>query len=76
MELYEKIIVASAMGIYLCFIIYQNRFYFIKKHQNETQDNEQDDKDFETIIIETEDESGASIEIKFKKDGKDKDDKQ
>ncbi len=31
MELYEKIIIASAMGLYLCFLIYQNRDYF-KKH--------------------------------------------
>ena len=31
MELYEKIIIASAMGLYLCFLIYQNRDYF-RKH--------------------------------------------
>ena len=34
MELYEKIIIASAMGLYLCFLIYQNRDYF-RKHTSE-----------------------------------------
>ncbi|WP_158655498.1 hypothetical protein [Helicobacter marmotae] len=46
MELYEKIIIASAMGIYLCFLIYQNRGYFTKhKKQNpESKDKKNDSK--------------------------------
>lgn len=38
MELYEKIIIASAMGLYLCVLIYRNRDYFIntKRHKTES----------------------------------------
>lgn len=28
MDTYEKVIIASVMGLYLCFLIYQNRDYF------------------------------------------------
>ena len=48
MELYEKIIIASAMGLYLCFLIYQNRDYFVKnprsKAKNDKKDNNNDAK--------------------------------
>lgn len=59
METYEKIIVASVMGAYLCFLIYQNRGYFIK---------EKSKVDDEIIYIKTEDGSKDYIEITFPKD--------
>ncbi|MCX2717273.1 hypothetical protein OQH61_05935 [Helicobacter sp. MIT 21-1697] len=34
MELYEKIIVASVMGGYLLFLIYQNRDYFTRSRKD------------------------------------------
>ncbi|WP_295699878.1 hypothetical protein [uncultured Helicobacter sp.] len=37
MELYEKIIIASAMGLYLCFLIYRNRNYFTRNKDNENE---------------------------------------
>lgn len=40
MELYEKIIVASAMGGYLLFLIYQNRDYFIRSRKGDYSKNE------------------------------------
>ena len=54
MELYEKIIIASVMGAYLCFLIYQNRDYFTKK-KSQTDD--------EPIYIKAEDGSKEYIEI-------------
>lgn len=71
MELYEKIIIASAMGLYLCFLIYQNRDYFVKNPRSKAKNNKKDNTEYETIKIETEDKSDASIEIKIPKDKKD-----
>ncbi|WP_334082914.1 hypothetical protein [Helicobacter typhlonius] len=39
MELYEKIIIASAMGLYLCFLIYQNRDYFTRSRKGDHSKN-------------------------------------
>ncbi|BAM32484.1 hypothetical protein HW260_03950 [Helicobacter cinaedi] len=59
MEFYEKIIIASVMGTYLCFLIYQNRDYFTKK-KSKTDD--------EPIYIKAEDGSKDYIEITLPKD--------
>lgn len=59
MEFYEKIIIASAMGAYLCFLIYQNRHYFTRKKPK---------ADNEPIIIKAEDGSRDYIEITLPED--------
>ena len=71
MELYEKIIIASAMGLYLCFLIYQNRDYF-RKHTSKKGIILKNDENIILIRIETQDGSGDFIEIIFPEENKDK----
>lgn len=66
MELNEKIIIASVMGAYLCFLIYQNRGYFTK--QKHALDSEKSESDDETIYIIPEDGSKDYIEVTLPKD--------
>lgn len=60
MELYKKIIIASVMGAYLCFLIYQNRGYFTGKKPKASDD--------EPIYIKAADGSKDYIEITLPKD--------
>lgn len=59
MELYEKIIIASVMGVYLCFLIYQNCDYFTRKKPRAND---------ELITIKAEDDSKDYIEITLSQD--------
>lgn len=60
MELQEKIIIALALGLYLCYLIYQNRDYFKKKPIAE---EEYEDEEYQIFTIETQDESKEYIQI-------------
>lgn len=63
MELQEKIIIALVLGLYLCYLIYQNRDYFKKKPVEEECEEDEEYEEDRIITIETKDESKDYIQI-------------